>query len=90
MNTSNYFILNLPTSSTTHVTFTNIIPGESINLLVSQSATVATGSIAFAPNIYFPGGNDYVATATGSARDIVSFITFNNNEIYATNVKNLR
>jgi len=90
MNRSNYFILNLPTSSTTHVAFTNIIPGESINLLVSQSATVATGSIAFAPNIYFPGGNDYVATATGSAKDIVSFITFNTAEIYATNVKNLR
>jgi hypothetical protein len=90
MNRSNYFILNLPTSSTTHVAFTNITPGESINLLVSQSATVATGSITFAPNIYFPGGNDYVATATGSARDIVSFITFNSNEIYATNVKNLR
>jgi hypothetical protein len=90
MNRSNYFILNLPTSSTTHVAFTNIIPGESINLLVSQSATVATGSIAFAPNIYFPGGNDYVATATGSARDIVSFITFNTAEVYATNVKNLK
>jgi hypothetical protein len=90
MNESNYFILNLPTSSTTHIAFTNIIPGESINLLVSQSATAETGSIAFAPNIYFPGGNDYVATATGSAKDIVSFITFNNSEIYATNVKNLK
>ncbi len=90
MNQSNYFILNLPTSSTTHIAFSNIIPGESINLLVSQSATAATGSIVFAPNIYFPGGNDYVATATGSAKDIVSFITFNNSEIYATNVKNLK
>jgi hypothetical protein len=90
MNESNYFILNLPTSSTTHVAFTNVIPGESINLLVSQSATAETGSITFAPNIYFPGGNDFVATATGSAKDIVSFITFNNSEIYATNVKNLK
>jgi hypothetical protein len=89
MNESNYFILNLPTSSTTHIAFTNIIPGESINLLVSQSATVATGSIAFAPNIYFPNGSDYQATTTGSARDIVSFITFNTNEIYATQIKNL-
>ncbi len=89
MNESNYFILNLPTSSTTHVAFTNIIPGESINLLVSQSATAATGSIAFAPNIYFPNGSDYQATSTGSARDIVSFITFNANEIYATQIKNL-
>ena len=89
MNRSNYFILNLPTSSTTHIAFTNIIPGESINLLVSQSATVATGSVAFAPNIYFPNGSDYQATATGSARDIVSFITFNTNEIYGTQIKNL-
>ena len=61
-----------------------------MNLLVSQSATAATGSIAFAPNIYFPSGVDMQATATGSARDVISFITFNSNEIYATQVKNLK
>ena len=42
-----------------------------------------------APNIYFSNGSDYQATATGSAKDVVSFITFNSNEIYATQVKNL-
>ena len=89
MNESNYFILNLPTASTTHIAFTNIIPGESINLLVSQSAGVSTGSVAFAPNILFPNGFDYQATATGSAADIVSFVSFTTAQVFATQIKNL-
>ncbi len=89
MQESNYFILYLPTGSTTHINFTNITPGESINLLVSQSATVATGSVAFAPNVLFANGTEYQATSTGSAKDIVSFLSFNTAEVFATQIKNL-
>jgi hypothetical protein len=58
----NFFTLNLPTSSTTHIAISNIKPGQTINLQVSQSLA-NTGSITFAPYIKFAGGYDYTATA---------------------------
>jgi hypothetical protein len=84
----NFFTLNLPTSSTTHIAITNIKAGQTINLQVSQSSA-NTGSIAFAPNIKFAGGFDYTATAITGALDLVSFIAFDSNQILATSVKNL-
>jgi len=88
MNNGNFFTLNLPTSSTTHITMTNIKAGQTINLQVSQSSA-NTGSIAFAPNIKFAGGFDYTATPITGALDLVSFITFDAVSIIATSVKNL-
>ena len=84
----NFFTLNLPTSSTTHIAITNIKSGQTINLQVSQSSA-NTGSIAFAPNIKFAGGFDYTATAITGALDLVSFVAFDANQILATSVKNL-
>ena len=84
----NFFTLNLPTSSTTHISVTNIKPGQTINLQVSQSSA-NTGSIAFAPNIKFAGGFDYTATPITGALDLVSFVAFDSNQILATSVKNL-
>jgi hypothetical protein len=84
----NFFTLNLPTSSTTHIEITNIKAGQTINLQVSQSSA-NTGSIAFAPNIKFAGGFDYTATAITGALDLVSFVAFDANQILATSVKNL-
>jgi len=88
MNNGNFFTLNLPTSSTTHITMTNIKAGQTINLQVSQSSA-NTGSIAFAPNIKFAGGFDYTTTPITGALDLVSFITFDAVSIIATSVKNL-
>ena len=88
MNDGNFFRLTLPTGSTTHVAISNLSSGQTINLLVSQSLA-ATGSIAFAPNIRFAGGVDYTATAITGAMDIVSFVSFDTNQIFATQVKNL-
>jgi hypothetical protein len=84
----NFFTLNLPTSSTTHISVTNIKPGQTINLQVSQSSA-NTGSVAFAPNIKFAGGFDYTATAITGALDLLSFVAFDANQILATSVKNL-
>ena len=88
MNNGNFFTLNLPTSSTTHITMTNIKAGQTINLQVSQSSA-NTGSIVFAPNIKFAGGFDYTTTPITGALDLVSFITFDTVSIIATSVKNL-
>jgi hypothetical protein len=88
MNAGNFFVLNLPTSSVTHISIANIKAGQTINLQVSQSSA-ATGSVTFSPIIKFAGGFDYTATAITGALDLVSFVSFDSNQILATSVKNL-
>jgi autotransporter-associated beta strand protein len=88
MSAGNFFTLSLPTGSTTHITATNLRAGQAINLQVSQSLS-ATGSVAFSPIIKFAGGYDYTATAITGALDLVSFATFDTNQLLATAVKNL-
>lgn len=88
MNDGNFFILYLTSGSTTHINTTTIYPGQTMNLIVSQSST-GTGSINWGTNIKWIAGNKMQATPSASARDIVSFVTFNDDELFATNVKNL-
>jgi hypothetical protein len=90
MNAGNNFILTLPSSSVTHIAASSIIAGQTINLLIKQQIGPATGSITFAPSILFPSGLDMQATATGSAIDLVSMISFDTTNLMAANVKNLR
>ena len=90
MTEGNNFILTLPSSSTTHINATNIVPGQTLNLLIKQQIGPATGSITFAPTIFFPSGVDMQATQTGSAIDLVSMISFDTTNLMAANVKNLK
>jgi hypothetical protein len=90
MRASNSFILNIPTGSTTHIVPTNIIAGQTVNLLLKQAAGATTGSVAWSPLILFPSGYDLVATQTGSAIDLVSMISFDTTNLMAANVKNLK
>jgi hypothetical protein len=90
MTAGNNFVLTLPSSSTTHITATNLISGQTLNLLVKQQVGPETGSITFAPFILFPSGLDMQATATGSAIDLVSMISFDTTNLMAANVKNLK
>jgi uncharacterized coiled-coil protein SlyX len=88
MTAGNNFILDIPTATTTHIVPTNIIAGQTINLLLRQPAT--SGSVDWSPIILFPSGLDMVATATGSAIDLVSMISFDTTNLMAANVKNLK
>jgi len=90
MRTGNSFTLTLPSSSVTHIIPTNIIAGQTLNLLIRQQIGPATGSITFAPAVLFPSGLDMQATATGSAIDLVSMISFDTTNLMAANVKNLK
>jgi hypothetical protein len=90
MTAGNNFVLTLPSSSTTHITATNLVPGQTLNLLVKQQVGPETGSITFAPFILFPSGLDMQATSTGSAIDLVSMISFDTTNLMAANVKNLK
>jgi hypothetical protein len=84
----NFFTLTLVSGSTTHLTATNIRPGQTVNLLLTQPS-VGTGSVTYNSTFDFPAGNEYIATAFTSSKDILTFITFDSSTIYATSINNL-
>jgi hypothetical protein len=90
-NNGNFFTLQLVSGSITHLTATNIKPGQTINLLVrtDSGSAAATGSLTFSPTFKFAGGFDYTPTAITASQDLVSFVTFDTTQILASQVKNL-
>ena len=83
------FTLTLPSSSVkTYITASNLIPGQTANLLVTQ-ASALSGSIQWATAFKFPSGSSYTGSAVISAVDLVSFITVNNSTIYSVGAQNL-
>jgi hypothetical protein len=90
-NDGNFFTLQLVSGSITHLTATNIRPGQTINLLVKtdSGSAAATGSLTFSPTFKFAGGFDYTPTAITASQDLVSFVTFDTTQILAAQVKNL-
>ena len=83
----NMFTLTLAASATTHIIPTNIRQGQTCNIQITQP-TPATGSVAFAPIVLFAGGADYQATATGSAVDMLTLVSFNGTNALGTSIKN--
>ena len=86
LNNGNFFTLSLPTAVDTFVSASNITPGQTINLVVSNQGT---GTVTFSNNIKQPSGSFFVATTGATAVDIVSLISVDNNNLYMNNVKNL-
>jgi hypothetical protein len=84
---ANFFTLAIPTATTTRVVATNIRPGQTVSLLLTQPAT--TGSLTFDTSFDFPSGFAYSASAVSNAKDIVTFITFDSTIAYGASVKNL-
>jgi hypothetical protein len=83
------FTLQLVSSSVpTYVTASNIQPGQTANLLVTQAASLS-GSLVWASQFKFPSGSSYTGSATISAVDLVSFVTVNTTTIYSAGAKNL-
>ena len=83
----NFFNLTLSSSSTIHLSSSNIQPGQTINLRITQPAT--SGSLTYGSQFKFAGGIPYSASATGSVVDIVSFISFDSITLYGSAIKNL-
>jgi hypothetical protein len=81
----NYFTLTLPSNTPTNINVINPRKGETASLLIT-TATLSTAS--FSNNVKQPAGFRYIAS-TGSASDIVTFITFDNTNVYATSINNL-
>lgn len=84
---ANFFTLTLGNGVDTHLDATNIQTGQTINLKVTNNATSA-GTISFAPEFKFPDGTAFAATATTSAVDILTFISFDGSTLESTGLKN--
>jgi hypothetical protein len=84
----NFFSITLPGGATTRFEVANTIMGQTINIQINQPAGASTGSVAFSPSILFAGGNDYQATATGSAIDLLTLAAITGSTVLATSIKN--
>jgi hypothetical protein len=84
---SNFFNLTLSGSYTLFLSASNIQPGQTVNLRVIQPAT--SGSLNYGSQFKFAGGIPYSASSTGSAVDIVSFISYDTTTLYGSAIKNL-
>lgn len=82
---ANFFTLTLASSATTHLDATNITPGKTINLRVTQPST--SGSLTFSSEFSFITGSYYTASAAGDAVDILTFITFDSTKLYGADLK---
>jgi len=86
--TGNFFTLTLQNGIDTLLEITNITPGQTINLKVTNNATSA-GTLSFGSNIKFPGGTAPTITEETSAEDIITFVSFDGSNINGTSVLNL-
>lgn len=89
LNSADFFTLTLVSGSTTYLNPTNLAPGKTVNLKVTQ-ASALSGSLNFAPSVSQSFGNTYVPSKTGSAVDILTFVSFDSSYLYMTNVNNLK
>jgi hypothetical protein len=88
MRRSNFFTLTLASSATTRLEATNIRPGETVSVLITQPATsgsLVLGSM-FKTNFNYP----YQVTTSGSAQDLLSLVSFNDSSIYLLGVNRLQ
>jgi len=77
----NFFTLGLVAANTYHITATNIQPGETITLRVTQPIS-GSGGVTLAPNIKYPNGYQYIATPQANAVDILTFLSFDTGSLY--------
>jgi hypothetical protein len=78
----NTFFIQLPASSTTFFNFTNLLEGQTGNIIVSGSSA---GTASFSSNVKQVSGSGYNNSTVGGI-DLLSFTTWNNN-VYLVNSK---
>jgi hypothetical protein len=87
LTTGNFFNLTLPASTNTYITASGQVDGQTVNIKVTQGATV--GTLSFGNGFKQASGNSYTGSQSPNAVDIVTLISFDNTGIYVSNVNNL-
>jgi hypothetical protein len=80
-----FYTLQLVSGSNTFINPTNIRAGETVSLLVS---TTGSATVSFPSIVLQPSGSSYIPTTT-TGKDVLTFISFDNTNLYLASVKNL-
>lgn len=88
LSTNNFFTLTLANGTGTNIAPTNINPGQTVNILVTQG-TAGTGTVTFPSLVKQPSGSAYTGTALANAIDIVTMIAFDSTNVYVSSVRNM-
>jgi hypothetical protein len=80
-----FYTLQLVSGSNTFINPTNVKAGETVSLLVS---TTGSATVSFPSIVLQPSGSSYVPTTT-TGKDVLTFISFDNTNLYLASVKNL-
>jgi len=84
---SNFFTFNMaPGPAVTRIAASNIQPGQTVSLKIETGIPVGTAS--FSPAFKFPSGSAYTASAANQT-DIITFITYDTQTVFASSVKNM-
>jgi hypothetical protein len=81
-----FFALDMIGSALNHITASNIQPGQTVSLKIKQLTPAGTAS--FSSAIKFPSGSAYTASLAGQT-DIITFITYDTETVFASSVKNM-
>jgi len=83
---ANFFMVQLGSSVTTHISASNLREGQSVNVLV----TTGTNSTAsFSTNVRQPSGSFYLPTSGSGKKDILSFVSFDSSNLYLVAVNQM-
>jgi len=88
LSTNNFFTLGLVNGANTHINPTNVNPGQTVNILITQG-TLGTGTVSFPSIVDQPSGSFYTGSAVANAIDIVTMIAFDSTNVYVSSVKNM-
>jgi hypothetical protein len=77
----NFFTITLNNAGAVRIEPTNIQPGETITLRLTQPSG-GYSSVNFPSNVDYPTGYQYNATPAANAVDVVTFVTFDNSSLY--------
>lgn len=85
---NNFFTLTLANGTGTNINPTNINPGQTVNILVTQGLA-GTGTVTFPSSVKQPSGSFYTGSAVANAVDIVTMIAFDSTNVYVSSVRNM-
>jgi hypothetical protein len=88
LSTNNFFTLTLANGTGTNINPTNINPGQTVNILVTQGSA-GTGTVTFPTLVKQPSGSLYTGSAIANAIDIVTMIAFDSTNVYVSSVRNM-
>lgn len=85
--TSNFFTLTLANGANTHISASNILPGQTVNIRVTQGSA-GTGTVSFNSAIKQSSGSLYTGSMVANAVDMVSLIAFDQTNAYISYINN--